>query len=64
MNDSDANWIPVERNMLSRLLYANPLCLLSVYSPKTGSKNVMAITWLTCINNNVRDTQVDVVSCH
>nr|CCA14348.1 phosphatidylinositide phosphatase SAC1like protein putative [Albugo laibachii Nc14] len=51
IKDTAAKWIPVESSRLSRLLYANPVCLLSVYDPKTGSKNVMAITWLSCINN-------------
>ncbi|DAZ94419.1 TPA: hypothetical protein N0F65_002559 [Lagenidium giganteum] len=49
--DGDGNdWVQVERSMLSRMLYANPVCLLSVQG-SDGEKNVMTITWLTPINN-------------
>ncbi|KAF0688321.1 Aste57867_20033 [Aphanomyces stellatus] len=44
--------VQVERNMLSRLLYPNPVCLLSVADPSTNTRNVMTITWLTPINNH------------
>jgi hypothetical protein len=37
----------VERGMLSRLLYPNPVCLLLTSSPR----NVMTITWITPVNN-------------
>lgn len=53
---ADARWVQVEKSMLSRVLYPNPVCLLSVQSatddPET-SANVMTITWLTPINNQV-----------
>lgn len=39
----------VERHMFSRLLYTNPVCLLT--SIQKGSKNVMTISWLTPTNN-------------
>ncbi|KAH9126582.1 hypothetical protein AeMF1_003004 [Aphanomyces euteiches] len=42
----------VDRNMLSRLLYSNPVCLLSVADATNGTRNVMTITWLTPINNH------------
>ncbi|KAL6059319.1 hypothetical protein QOT17_014299 [Balamuthia mandrillaris] len=38
------------KQLLSRLLYPNPVCLLSVTSPSAA--NVMTISWLTCVNNN------------
>ena len=38
--------------MLTRLLYPNPVCLLSTYAPPRPP-NIMTITWLTPINNNV-----------
>ena len=41
--------------MLTRLLYPNPVCLLSTYAPPRHP-NIMTITWLTPINNNVRKT--------
>lgn len=37
-------------NMASRLLYPNPVCLLSTYAKHKF--NVMTITWLTPINNH------------
>jgi hypothetical protein len=47
-------WVAVERGMLSRVLYANPVCLLTTRDPETERRNVMTITWLTTINNQVR----------
>uniref|UniRef100_K3X1J9 Uncharacterized protein n=1 Tax=Globisporangium ultimum (strain ATCC 200006 / CBS 805.95 / DAOM BR144) TaxID=431595 RepID=K3X1J9_GLOUD len=56
-----AAWVPVEKSMLSRVLYPNPVCLLSVRRLTDGDENdedhgkrqanVMTITWLTPINN-------------
>ncbi|KAF1313414.1 putative Phosphatidylinositide phosphatase sac1like protein, partial [Globisporangium splendens] len=56
-----ASWVPVEKSMLSRVLYPNPVCLLSVRRSTDGNEddgshdkrqaNVMTITWLTPINN-------------
>ncbi|ORY48202.1 hypothetical protein BCR33DRAFT_60780 [Rhizoclosmatium globosum] len=40
----------VEKHMLSRLLYANPVCLLT--SSNSSHRNVMTISWLTAIDNN------------
>ncbi|KAJ0397779.1 hypothetical protein P43SY_006481 [Pythium insidiosum] len=44
-------WVQVEKGMLSRLLFPNPVCLLSTQDEETGARNVMTITWLTPINN-------------
>ncbi|EGZ07222.1 hypothetical protein PHYSODRAFT_565275 [Phytophthora sojae] len=44
-------WVAVDRGMLSRLLYPNPVCLLSVRSKDGGARSLMTITWLTAINN-------------
>ncbi|GLE09067.1 hypothetical protein PINS_up020656 [Pythium insidiosum] len=46
-------WVQVEKGMLSRLLFPNPVCLLSTQDETTGARNVMTITWLTPINNQV-----------
>ena len=37
----------------SRLLYPNPVCLLTTWSVEGGAwkKNVMTLSWLTCMNN-------------
>ncbi|OQS06535.1 hypothetical protein THRCLA_01425 [Thraustotheca clavata] len=46
--------VQVEKNMLSRLLYPNPVCLLTVQEALNHEilRNVMTITWLTPINNH------------
>jgi flavin reductase (DIM6/NTAB) family NADH-FMN oxidoreductase RutF len=36
---------------LSRLLYPNPVCLLTSWSKKENKQNIMTISWLTPINN-------------
>lgn len=46
-------WVQVEKGMLSRVLYPNPVCLLSVWDAAQHKRNVMTITWLTPINNQV-----------
>lgn len=46
-------WVQVEKGMLSRVLYPNPVCLLSVWDAAQRTRNVMTITWLTTINNQV-----------
>lgn len=51
---SPMEWVAVDRGMLSRLLYPNPVCLLSVRSKDGGARSLMTITWLTAINNQVR----------
>ena len=56
----------VDGGQLSRLLYVNPVCVLSVASVETNRFNCleseetpgrrfnyMTITWITCINNKV-----------
>jgi len=48
---SDERFIPVEAsNMLSRILYTNPVCLLT--SLHENQRNVMTITWLTPVDNS------------
>ncbi|TMW61952.1 hypothetical protein Poli38472_009445 [Pythium oligandrum] len=49
--EAEAPWVQVEKGMLSRVLYPNPVCLLTVRNPETDERNVMTITWLTPINN-------------
>lgn len=41
----------VERHLFSRLLYTNPVCLLTSYQKER--KNIMTISWLTPVNNKV-----------
>ncbi|CAI5739846.1 unnamed protein product [Peronospora destructor] len=45
------DWVAVDKGMLSRLLYSNPVCLLSVRSSNGSSCNLMTISWITAINN-------------
>jgi len=41
-----------DKQMLSRLLYANPVCLLTTRSSAMGEHdNVMTISWLTAVDN-------------
>ena len=44
--------VQIKGNMMCRLLYPNPVCLLSVYDPVKHMSNVMTITWLTAIDNH------------
>ena len=42
-----------EKQMLSRLLYPNPVCMLTTPGhAATGGPNVMTISWLTPLNNS------------
>lgn len=43
--------VPVPKHMLSRLLYTNPVCLLTTRDPASGRHNVMTTTWITAIDN-------------
>jgi len=43
----------VDKGMLARLLFPNPVCLLSSRGGASDVRNVMTITWLTPINNQV-----------
>lgn len=45
-------FISVPKSRLSRLLYMNPVCLLSTESNDRSVSNVMTISWLTCVDNN------------
>ncbi|KAJ1561718.1 hypothetical protein HK096_003593, partial [Nowakowskiella sp. JEL0078] len=50
-----ADCVRVPSHLLSRLLYANPVCLLSICTLDGSgifSRNVMTISWLTPIDNN------------
>ncbi|KAJ3097505.1 hypothetical protein HK100_005343 [Physocladia obscura] len=42
----------LDNHMLSRLLYANPVCLLTTSSIILRRRNVMTISWLTAIDNH------------
>jgi flavin reductase (DIM6/NTAB) family NADH-FMN oxidoreductase RutF len=44
-------FITVEKHLLSRLLYSNPVCILGTVS-SAGKPNAMTVSWLTCINNS------------
>ena len=44
--------VQIKGNMMCRLLYPNPVCLLAVYDPTEHEANVMTITWLTAIDNH------------
>ncbi|KAL9653900.1 hypothetical protein ABK040_012959 [Willaertia magna] len=49
--EDEAGFIKLtHNNMLSRILYPNPVCLLS--SEFENTKNIMTITWLTPIDNS------------
>ncbi|ETV97975.1 hypothetical protein H310_09280 [Aphanomyces invadans] len=54
--------IRIDRNMLSRVLYPNPVCLLSVADPLSNTRNVMTVTWLTPINNHGKF--ICSINCH
>ncbi|KAI9333213.1 hypothetical protein DFJ73DRAFT_854721 [Zopfochytrium polystomum] len=45
-------WIKVEKHLLARLLYPNPVCLLTSCSSDGASRNVMTISWLTPLDNH------------
>jgi hypothetical protein len=49
--DSDEVLVTAQ-NLLSRFLYPNPVCLLTSRDDES-SVNVMTISWLTPINNDV-----------
>ncbi|KAJ3210033.1 hypothetical protein HDU67_005716 [Dinochytrium kinnereticum] len=55
MGEDDVVAIAVEKHLLSRLLYANPVCLLTVTAKDPTSdtihQNVMTISWLTALDN-------------
>ena len=44
--------VQIKGNMMCRLLYPNPVCLLTVYDRLKHKANVMTITWLTSIDNH------------
>jgi len=50
--DTDDSLVQIKGNMMCRLLYPNPVSLLTVYDPLEHRANVMTITWLTAIDNH------------
>jgi len=53
----DDGVVRVEKHLFARLLYANPVCLLTstaMLADHVWRTNVMTISWLTPISNNVR----------
>eukprot|EP00536_Pseudo-nitzschia_multiseries_P014773 jgi/Psemu1/215887/e_gw1.767.22.1 len=44
--------VPVRGNLMCRLLFPNPVCLLTVYDRKEHTSNVMTLTWLTPVDNS------------
>ena len=51
---SPSAFIPVPKNLTTRLLYANPVCALITANDaaQEGGHNVMTISWLTAIDNH------------
>jgi flavin reductase (DIM6/NTAB) family NADH-FMN oxidoreductase RutF len=47
-------FIKLEKEQFSRLLYPNPVCLLTSYSKEFDKHNIMTISWLTAIDNDGR----------
>eukprot|EP00741_Cyanophora_paradoxa_P018054 tig00021037_g17434.t1 len=43
--------IRLEKTFFSRILFPNPVCLLTANVPETGERNIMTISWLTPVNN-------------
>ena len=46
--------ISVPKHLLSRLLYPNPVCVLTARDAATGHRNAMVISWLTAVDNHGR----------
>lgn len=51
-HEDDDSVVQIKGNMMCRLLYPNPVCLLTVYDPTRHTANAMTITWLTAIDNH------------
>jgi flavin reductase (DIM6/NTAB) family NADH-FMN oxidoreductase RutF len=51
-HEDENSVVQIKGNMMCRLLYPNPVCLLTVYDPTKHTANVMTITWLTAIDNH------------
>ena len=43
--------VEIPHELRIRLLYTNPVCLLTSSDPATGARNVMTISWLTPLSN-------------
>ena len=52
IHEDDDSVVQIKGNMMCRLLYPNPVCLLTIYDPTKHRSNVMTITWLTAIDNH------------
>eukprot|EP00966_Prymnesium_polylepis_P327341 7383221-Prymnesium_polylepis.1 len=51
--DDDAEWIELDDPKLrSRVLYANPVCVLSTVDEEQRRRNAMVVSWLTPTNNH------------
>lgn len=48
------DYIKLEKEQFSRLLYPNPVCLLTSYSKELDKHNIMTISWLTALDNDGR----------
>ena len=51
---AEPDWVTLpDPKLKSRLLYANPVCLLTTWGFADGAwtRNAMTISWLTCMNN-------------
>ena len=51
---AEPDWVALpDPKLKSRLLYANPVCLLTTWGFADGAwtRNAMTISWLTCMNN-------------
>jgi flavin reductase (DIM6/NTAB) family NADH-FMN oxidoreductase RutF len=51
-HEDDDSVVQIKGNMMCRLLYPNPVCLLTVYDPTRHTANAMTVTWLTAIDNH------------
>eukprot|EP00759_Apiculatamorpha_spiralis_P056438 PhF_6_TR8032/c0_g1_i1/m.12450 len=43
--------IEVPHELRSRLLYTNPVCILTTWDPETSTVNAMTISWITPLSN-------------
>lgn len=45
-------WKAIPRSSFSRVLFSNPVCLLTTWDEAAGRTNVMTVTWLTAASNH------------
>lgn len=49
---SASEWEEIkDPKMFSRLLYTNPVCVLTTVDEDRGQRNAMVVSWLTPVNN-------------